>query len=111
MELSSSTERLHSVWMQALQTEAFQRTWRSALRAFGREPANFLPLPVHPFQLSTLREAFAAEIAHGQLPLLDDDAALAGRPGMSFRTSWTEGADPQHMPMVKLPVALRLTSV
>lgn len=70
-------------WREAFPHEA--RTWDSALRALGREPADFLPLPVHPFQLSTLREAFAAEIAQGQLILLDD-AAITGRPGMSFRT-------------------------
>uniref|UniRef100_UPI0022EBDAAF IucA/IucC family protein n=1 Tax=Listeria seeligeri TaxID=1640 RepID=UPI0022EBDAAF len=48
-------------WRGAFPYEA--RTWDSALRALGREPADFLPLPVHPFQLSTLRGAFTAEIA------------------------------------------------
>lgn len=95
-------------WRGAFPHEA--RTWDSALRTLGREPADFLPLPVHPFQLSTLQETFTAEIAQGQL-ILPDDTAIAGSPGMSFRTLWTDGADPRHAPMVKLPIALRLTSV
>ncbi|WOB71246.1 IucA/IucC family protein [Achromobacter xylosoxidans] len=55
-------------WRGAFPHEA--RTWDSALRTLGREPADFLPLPVHPFQLSTLQETFTAEIAQGQLILL-----------------------------------------
>ena len=83
--------------------------WNEALRARGQDPDAWLPLPVHPYQAArALPELFAAEIARGDLLLLPE-ATIAATPTMSFRTLAPAGAP--DSPHLKLPVALRLTSV
>lgn len=83
--------------------------WNDALRARGEDPQAWLPLPVHPYQAArALPELFAAEIARGDLLLLPE-ATLDATPTMSFRTL-APAASPAA-PHLKLPVALRLTSV
>lgn len=82
---------------------------RAELQRRGLAVQDYLPLPVHPWQVSeALPRLFAAEIAEQQL-LLTDIVAFQGHPTMSFRTVLPEGS--LLAPMVKLPVALRLTSV
>lgn len=83
--------------------------WEGALRLRRHDPRDWLPLPVHPFQASrVLPEKFAAEIARGDLLLLDG-VTIPATPTMSFRTVVPDGAP--GLPHMKLPVSLRLTSV
>ncbi|MCS0628642.1 IucA/IucC family siderophore biosynthesis protein [Telluria mixta] len=83
--------------------------WKVALAALGKSPADWVPLPLHPFQASrVIPEKFAAEIARGDL-LLPDDVVLDATPTMSFRTVVPAGSP--TLPHLKLPVSLRLTSV
>ncbi|MFZ3186417.1 MAG: IucA/IucC family protein [Pseudomonas sp.] len=82
---------------------------RAELQRRGLAAQDYLPLPVHPWQVSeALPRLFAAEIAEQRL-LLTDIVAFQGHPTMSFRTVLPAGS--LQAPMVKLPVALRLTSV
>lgn len=75
----------------------------------GLERDDYLPLPAHPWQVSdVLLRMFASQIADKQL-LVTDIVAFTAHPTMSFRTVVPEGRD--EAPMVKLPVAIRLTSV
>jgi siderophore synthetase component len=88
--------------------QASQR-WKAALAALGESWADWLPLPLHPFQARrVIPEKFAAEIARRDLLLLDD-VALDATPTMSFRTVVPAGSP--TLPHLKLPVSLRLTSV
>jgi siderophore synthetase component len=83
--------------------------WKAALAALGESAADWLPLPLHPFQARTVvPHKFAAEIAQRHLLLLDD-VALDATPTMSFRTVVPAGSP--ALPHLKLPVSLRLTSV
>lgn len=83
--------------------------WEAALRRRQQDPAAWLPLPVHPFQASRLvPDKFAAEIAQGDLLLLPD-VHMTATPTMSFRTVVPDGSP--TLPHIKLPVALRLTTV
>ncbi|WP_169926811.1 IucA/IucC family protein [Massilia putida] len=85
------------------------RRWAAALARLGEHPAGWLPLPLHPFQArEVIPRKFAAEIAQGDLVLLDD-VTLAATPTMSFRTVVPAGSP--ALPHLKLPVSLRLTSV
>lgn len=82
---------------------------RAELTQRGLLAQDYLPLPVHPWQISeALPRLFAAEIAEQRL-LLTDIVVCQGHPSMSFRTVLPDGS--LVAPMVKLPVALRLTSV
>lgn len=84
-------------------------SWESAVRAAGKDPRAWMPLPMHPFQAErVIAQKFAADIAAGDLMLLEG-ATMAATPTMSFRTVVPDGAP--DLPHVKLPVALRLTSV
>ncbi|MDA7085989.1 IucA/IucC family protein [Pseudomonas sp. SA3-5] len=79
------------------------------LRRQSLEPDDYLPLPVHPWQAEqVLPREFAREIAEQRL-ILTAIEAFQGHPSMSFRTV-LPGAS-RTLPMVKLPVGLRLTSV
>ncbi|GAC1552361.1 MAG: IucA/IucC family protein [Collimonas sp.] len=85
------------------------RAWEQALRQRQKNPEDWLPLPLHPYQVCRLiPEKFAAEIAQGDLLLLAE-VALSASPTMSFRTV-VPGGSPL-LPHLKLPVSLRLTSV
>jgi len=98
----------YTVWFGRHFPQASQR-WKAALAALGVSSADWLPLPLHPFQASkVIPEKFAAEIARGDLLLLDD-VALEATPTMSFRTVVPAGSP--TLPHLKLPVSLRLTSV
>src|SRR5438105_1092817 len=83
--------------------------WRKALATRNENETKWLPLPVHPFQAArVLPTDFAREIAAGLLLLLPEVRMLA-TPTMSFRTVVPDGStESLH---IKLPVALRLTSV
>lgn len=75
----------------------------------GLSPADYLPVPVHPWQADELLPGeFAQEIADNLL-VMTRIVAFNGHPTLSFRTLMPEGN--ATSPMVKLPVALRLTSV
>ena len=75
----------------------------------GLDAADYLPLPSHPWQAhEELPHSFANEIADNLL-IITDIVAFTGHPTMSLRTVLPEAS--RVAPMVKLPVALRLTSV
>lgn len=75
----------------------------------GLEAADYVPLPVHPWQAEqSLYQAFAGEISD-RLLVPTDITAFNAAPTMSFRTVLPEAS--LTAPMVKLPVSLRLTSV
>lgn len=83
--------------------------WEAALAKLGARPADWLPLPLHPFQARrVIPQKFAAEIAQGDL-LLPDGVWIDATPTMSFRTVVPSGSP--TLPHMKLPVSLRLTSV
>jgi siderophore synthetase component len=83
--------------------------WEAALTARGERPADWLPLPLHPFQAQrVIPQKFAAEIAQGDL-LLPDGVCIDATPTMSLRTVVPAGSP--ALPHLKLPVSLRLTSV
>jgi D-ornithine---citrate ligase len=88
--------------------QALQR-FDETLQRLGLDPADYLPIPVHPWQAAhTLPDLFAQEIGD-RLLVLTNTEAFAARPTMSFRTVLPDTRHPA--PMVKLPVGLRLTSV
>jgi D-ornithine---citrate ligase len=75
----------------------------------GLDANDYLPLPVHPWQREEhLPQFFANEIGD-KLLILTDVVAFHGHPTMSFRTVVPEASNSASM--IKLPVALRLTSV
>ena len=82
--------------------------WETWLRERGVDPDDYYFLPVHPFQSIVIKEKFKQEINDGVL-IPTGQIAFVGKPGMSFRTLWSGPRD-EH-PLIKLPVALRLTSV
>lgn len=82
---------------------------QASLQAQGLDIADYIALPVHPWQAAeTLPHLFASEI-RDRLLVLTDVKAFTAHPTMSFRTVLPEAS--RTSPMVKLPVALRLTSV
>lgn len=81
--------------------------WQQALAAQGLRPAEYLPLPVHPWQLEQrLPELFPTLFADGHL--LATGVTLTTAPTMSFRT--VAPLDEPMAPHLKLPVGLHLTS-
>lgn len=85
------------------------QSWRQALLARNLAVEEWLPLPLHPWQAQHhLPAEFAAEIAQGKLILLDE-VHLTASPTMSFRTVVPQRSS--SLPLMKLPVSLRLTSV
>jgi D-ornithine---citrate ligase len=82
---------------------------QAQLQSRGLDSADYLPLPAHPWQAhEELPRSFANEIADNLL-ILTDIVAFTAHPTMSFRTVVPDAS--RTAPMVKLPVALRLTSV
>ncbi|AUX79484.1 IucA/IucC family siderophore biosynthesis protein (plasmid) [Sinorhizobium fredii] len=83
------------------------RDWAEDLRARGKSPEDWIPLPVHGWHLENfVRREFAAEIEHGVLD--PEGPEVVTLPSMSFRTMLPETAAPR--PFVKLPVAIWMTS-
>lgn len=83
------------------------RDWADGLRARGKLPDDWLPLPVHRWHLDNFvcRE-FEAEIASG---IFDPQGPeIVTLPSMSFRTMLPDTQEPR--PFIKLPVAIWLTS-
>ena len=82
---------------------------RQHLEHRGLDPTDYLPLPTHPWQArEELPQSFTRELAE-KLLIITDIVAFTGHPTMSFRTVVPQAS--RVAPMVKLPVALRLTSV
>jgi len=83
--------------------------WTRALERRGQDPADWLPLPMHPYQAErVLPSDFKEDIDAGALLLLPE-VSLPASPTMSFRTVVPQGS--RELPHIKLPVSLRLTSV
>ncbi|MCF6523933.1 IucA/IucC family siderophore biosynthesis protein [Streptomyces sp. JJ36] len=83
--------------------------FEAILRAQGREPADHLLLPVHPWQWDeTIVPLFAADLARGAIVPLeaDDDVRL---PQQSVRTFLNAGRPDRHT--VKLPLSVLNTLV
>ncbi|MFJ4145262.1 IucA/IucC family protein [Pseudomonas sp. NPDC089734] len=79
------------------------------LQQRGLNSQDYLPLPAHPWQVQEeLPRSYAQDIGDNLL-VLTDIVAFVGHPTMSFRTVLPQAS--RTAPMVKLPVALRLTSV
>ncbi len=107
IESSDPQDQPYVDWFAETYPEGFER-WRQALWAAGQDPADWYPLPIHPYQRKEyLLTEFAPEIARGDLRLLP--VSLSASPTMSFRTVVPQRS--QKMPHIKLPVSLRLTSV
>jgi siderophore synthetase component len=84
------------------------REWKTALTKLGVEACDYIPLPVHPWQARTeLPTLLANEIAN-RVFVLTDVVAFTAHPSMSFRTVTPNGS--RTLPMIKLPVAVRMTS-
>ncbi|PST26885.1 IucA/IucC family siderophore biosynthesis protein [Mesorhizobium plurifarium] len=83
------------------------RDWVKGLKARGRSPAEWQPLPVHAWHLEHfVRREFAAEIEAGVFD--PDGPEIVTLPSMSFRTMLPETEAPR--PFVKLPIAIWMTS-
>jgi siderophore synthetase component len=97
----------HTCWWKRhfpIQTQA----WETTLEELGLDPCRYIPLPVHPWQARTeLPTLLANEIAQ-RIFILTDVIAFIAHPSMSFRTVTPNGS--RTLPMIKLPVALRMTS-
>ncbi|WEF34276.1 IucA/IucC family protein [Pseudoduganella chitinolytica] len=86
---------------------AIWEDWTAGLRARDLDPAAWLPLPIHEWQLAHyVPQEYAAEIAEGLLLLEGPDVPTW--PTMSFRTMMPLA--PGDAPFIKLPLALWLTS-
>lgn len=83
------------------------RDWTEGLKARGKSPGDWLPLPVHLWHLDNfVRREFAPEIETG---IFDPDGPdIVTLPSMSFRTMLPETEAPR--PFIKLPVAIWMTS-
>lgn len=93
-------------WTRHFPTET--REWKTALTKLGVEACDYIPLPVHPWQARTeLPTLLANEIAT-RVFVLTDVVAFTAHPSMSFRTVTPNGS--RTLPMIKLPVAVRMTS-
>ncbi len=107
VESLSEPEQYRNWWQGHFPLAAGQLT--ECLRAGGLDPDDYLPLPVHPWQAAEeLPRSFAREMAD-RLLVVTTIIAFNGQPTMSFRTVVPDAGP--CSPMVKLPVALRLTSV
>lgn len=105
---SSTAGHDYRTWFATSFPQAWD-AWHHALATRGFDILSWLPLPVHPLQVRHFLPAeFEREIACGDLVLLPE-ATLPATPTMSFRTVVPHGA--ATLPHIKLPVALRLTSV
>jgi siderophore synthetase component len=105
---TSTGQQDYRAWFAATFPVAWNK-WRDALAARRLASSSWLPVPVHPFQARDfLAREFAAEFASGAMLLLEE-ATLPATPTMSFRTVVPSGS--AGFPQIKLPVALRLTSV
>ncbi len=82
------------------------RAFEKGLRARGRDPARYTPIPVHPWQLvNTLPRFHAGALARGEaVPI--PEARIPARPLMSFRSLAPVGGG-HH---VKTAVNVRLTN-
>lgn len=95
-------------WWQGHFPQAAEQLQRH-LHQRGLDAADYLPLPSHPWQAhEELPHSFANEIADNLL-IITDIVAFTGHPTMSLRTVLPQAS--RVAPMIKLPVALRLTSV
>jgi siderophore synthetase component len=83
--------------------------WDAAVRARGRDPCEYVPMPVHPLQVAEVRGRFAPLFETGRALLLER-VCLRAQPTTSMRTMMPvgEGEGEVH---VKLPVAIRTTSM
>ncbi|WP_164923803.1 IucA/IucC family protein [Sinorhizobium fredii] len=81
--------------------------WAEGLKARGKAPEDWLPLPIHGWHLENfVRREFAAEIESGVLD--PQGPEIVTLPAMSFRTMLPETEAPR--PFIKLPVAIWMTS-
>ena len=82
--------------------------WREALAEQGRDPGDYVALPVHPWQARhAIPKRFARSIASGDLLLLPAPA-ISSAPLVSVRTLVPDA--PVGAPHLKLSLAVRLTS-
>jgi siderophore synthetase component len=104
-ELHPSLDDL-AVWFEG-ELPAWMASWSAWLRSLGRDPADYLPLPVHPLFAGTTRPASdTAVLPEGVL--LDGPAAPCA-PTLSVRTVVPAAAG--RPPHLKLTLDVRLTSV
>ncbi|WFU45186.1 IucA/IucC family protein [Bradyrhizobium sp. CB82] len=83
------------------------RDWAEGLNRRGKSPDDWLPLPVHIWQLDNfVRREFASEIATGVFD--PNGPEVVTLPSMSFRTMLPDTQEPR--PFIKLPVAIWMTS-
>lgn len=87
----------------ALNFPDWHRRWQAALP----DSADYLPLPIHPWQRDhDLPQRFAAELADGRIRLTG--TGFSATPTLSFRT--LAPSDNPDQPYIKLPVAAQMTS-
>ncbi len=83
--------------------------WRNGLTEQGRDPEDYIPLPIHPWQAQhSIPQRFAASLARDDLVLLDAPTIM-GAPLVSVRTLAPMGMP--DAPHLKLALGMRLTSV
>ena len=83
--------------------------WRSALIDRGRDPSDYVAIPVHPWQAqNVIPKRFSRSIAKGDLVLLPEPA-IPCAPLVSVRT--LVPGEPVDAPHLKLSIAVRMTSV
>ena len=85
----------------------FWHAWAQSLKARGKSPEDWLPLPIHLWHLENfVRREFASEIKSSVLD--PEGPEIVTLPSMSFRTMLPETETPR--PFIKLPVAIWMTS-
>ena len=82
------------------------RAWQAELRALGLSEAEFLPLPVHPANVSHLQRTLPRLLAE-QLLVLLPAAVVHLQPSLSLRTMTPAAAEAPH---IKLPIPVQITS-
>jgi len=91
--------------------EAYPQVWSEWVKAIqqcGLDQADYLPMPVHPWQLThRLQDLFQTWIQQQWIVLLPS-VKVSCRPTMSFRTVRLQ--DDLVSPQIKLPVAVQATS-
>lgn len=85
------------------------KAWQQYLITNQLNPADYIPIPVHPWQAQNqLPELFADFISKGLLHICED-ISISATPTLSFRTLAPIAL--KDAPYIKLPIAIQATSV
>jgi len=81
--------------------------WKATLENKGKNPLQYVPIPVHPFQLPYVKERFTDHIARENIVICEGICIIV-HPSMSIRTLMPSI---HEAPYIKLPLNIQTTSV